>query len=263
MSTKIGHFEILSELSKSATGAVYKANDPETSQTVALKAIQLSAFGEQSAALEKCLLAEAETTKVLSNPNLTTVSGAGVIEGQFCAAMEYIQGNSVATMLARKEGFSIWDLLDIGRQVCSGLDHAHSQNVFHYSLEPSKIMCGWDGTVRVLGFGVSSVGKFAAQMPGIPSLLHYMSPEQVRGENIDARSNLFSLGALFYAMVTDRKAFDGEDGECLRQSRRRGRTQPRRPRKRPRPRAPVRPPSEDSPPSRRLVRPSQSRASRW
>jgi serine/threonine-protein kinase len=218
MSTKIGHFEILSELSKSATGAVYKANDLETSQTVALKAIQLSAFGEQAAELEKCLLAEAEATKVLSHSNLTTVSGAGEIEGQFCAAMEYIQGNSVATMLARKEGFSIWDLLDIGRQVCSGLDHAHSHNVFHYSLEPAKIMCGWDGTVRVFGFGVSSVGKFASAMPGVPSILHYMSPEQVRGENIDARSNFFSLGALFYEMVTDRKAFDREDAESLRQS---------------------------------------------
>ncbi len=217
MST-IGHFEILSELSKSATGTVYKANDPQTSQTVALKAIQLSAFGDSAGDLEKCLLEEAEATKVLSNPNLAPVYGAGEIEGQFCAAMEYIQGNSVATMLARKEGFSIWDLLDIGRQVCSGLDHAHSQNVFHYSLEPAKIMCGWDGTVRVLGFGVSSVGKFAAQMPGVPSILHYMSPEQIRGEAIDARSNLFSLGALFYEMVTDRKAFDREDSESLRQS---------------------------------------------
>ena len=216
--SKIGHFEILSELSKSATGAVYKANDPQTSQTVALKAIQLSAFGERAGELEKSLLAEAETTKVLSNPNLAPVFGAGEIEGQFCAAMEYIQGNSVATMLARKEGFSIWDLLDIGRQVCSGLDHAHSHNVFHYSLEPAKIMCGWDGTVRVLGFGVSSVGNFTAQMPDVPSILHYMSPEQVRGESIDARSNIFSLGALFYEMVTDRKAFDREDSESLRQS---------------------------------------------
>src|SRR6202041_39100 len=216
--SKIGHFEILSELSKSGTGAVFKANDPQTNQTVALKCIQLSTFGESAAELESCLLKEAETAKVLSNPNLAPVFGAGVIDGQFYAAMEYIQGNSVATMLARKEGFSIWDLLDIVRQVCSGLDHAHSQSVFHYSLDPAKIMCGWDGTVRVLGFGVSSVGKFAAQMPGIPSLLHYMSPEQVRGENIDARSNLYSLGALFYEMVTDRKAFDREDSESLRQS---------------------------------------------
>ena len=103
MSTKIGHFEILSELSKSATGAVYKANDPQTGQTVALKAIQLSAFGERAGDLEKCLLEEAETTKVLSHSNLTPVYGAGEIEGQFCAAMEYIQGNSVATMLTRRQ----------------------------------------------------------------------------------------------------------------------------------------------------------------
>jgi serine/threonine protein kinase len=218
MSTKIGHFEILSELAKSATGTVYKANDPQSGQTVALKAIQLSAFGSHAAELGKCLLEESETTKVLSHPNLTTVFGAGEIDGQFCAAMEYIQGNSVATMLARKEGFSIWDLLDIGRQVCSGLDHAHSHNVFHHSLEPSKIMCGWDGTVRILGYGISSVGKFTLQMEGVPSILYYFSPEQVRGEEIDARSNLFSLGAMFYEMVTDRKAFDREDSESLRES---------------------------------------------
>ncbi len=218
MSTKLGHFEILSELSKSATCVVYKANDSETSQTVALKAIQLSAFGERAAELQKCLLEEAEATKVLRHSNLTPVHGAGEIDGQFCAAMEYIQGNSIATMLARKEGFSIWDLLDIGRQVCGGLENANSQKIFHYSLEPSKIMCGWDSTVRILGYGVSSVGKFTAQMPGVPSILHYMSPEQVRGENIDARSNLFSLGAMFYEMVTDRRAFDREDAESLRQS---------------------------------------------
>jgi serine/threonine protein kinase len=218
MSTTIGHFEILSELAKSATGAVYKANDPQSSQTVALKTIQLSAFGGRAAELEKSLLEEVETTKSLSHSNLSPVFGAGQFDGQFCAAMEYIQGNSIATMLARKEGFSIWDLLDIGRQVCSGLDHAHSHKVFHYSLEPAKIMCGWDGTVRILSYGVSSVGKFTEQMPGVPFILHYMSPEQVRGESIDARSNLFSLGAMFYEMVTDRKAFDGEEADSLRQS---------------------------------------------
>src|SRR5271169_6663756 len=160
MSTKIGHFEILSELAKSATGVVYKANDPQTSQTVALKAIQLSAFGDAAAELQKCLLAEAEAAIVLSHSNVVAVYGAGEIDGQFCAAMEYVQGNSIATMLARKEGFTIWDLLDIGRQLSAGLDYAKSHNIVHYSLEPAKIMCGWDGTVKILGFGVSSVGNF-------------------------------------------------------------------------------------------------------
>jgi serine/threonine protein kinase len=219
MSTKIGHFEILSELAKSPTGAVYKANDPESGQTIALKAIQLSSFGESAAALEQALLAEAERTKVLSSSNITSVYGAGEIEGQFCAAMEYVQGNSIATMLARKEGFSIWDLLDIGRQLCSGLDHAGSHNIVHYSLEPAKIMCGWDGTVKILSYGVSGVGNFANQViEGLPTILHYMSPEQVQGQPTDGRSNLFSLGAMFYEMVTERKAFDRDDIESLRQS---------------------------------------------
>ena len=218
MSTKIGHFEILSELAKSPTSAVYKANDPEGSQTIALKAVQLSAFGDSADALERALLAEAESTKVLSSPNISKVYGAGEIEGQFCAAMEYVQGNSIATMLARKEGFSIWDLLDIGRQLCSGLDHATSHKLVHYSLEPAKIMCGWDGTVKILSFGVSSVGNFAQHVTeGLPTFLHYMSPEQVRGEATDGRSNLYSLGAMFYEMVTERRAFDRDDIESLRQ----------------------------------------------
>ena len=219
MSTKIGHFEILSELSKSSTGAVYKANDPQSGQTVALKAIQLSAFGNAAAEVEKSFLEESESTKSLTSPNLAPVYGAGEIDGQFCAAMEYVQGNSIATMLARKEGFSIWDLLDIGRQVCSGLEHAQSKGVVHYSLEPAKVMCGWDGMVKILGFGVSSSGKFVQHIATpVPSFLFYLSPEQVRGEVLDARSNLFTLGAMFYEMVTDRKPFDGDDIDSVRRS---------------------------------------------
>ena len=219
MSTKIGHFEILSELTKSPTGVVYKANDPESGQTIALKAIQLSSYGESAVQLEKALLAEAENAKVLSSPNITNVYGAGEVDGQFCAAMEYVQGNSIATMLARKEGFSIWDLLDIGRQLCAALDYAGSNNIVHYSLEPSKIMCGWDGTVKILSYGISSVGNFAQQVTeGLPSILHYMPPEQVYGQPMDGRSNLFSLGAMFYEMVTEQKAFNGDGIEAVRQA---------------------------------------------
>jgi len=219
MSTKIGNFEILSELAKSPTGVVYKANDPESNQTIALKAIQLDAFGDGAEGLERALLAEAEATNVLSSPNISKVFGAGEIEGKFCAAMEYVQGNSIATMLARKEGFSIWDLLDIGRQLSAGLDHASSHKLVHCSLEPGKIMCGWDGTVKILSFGVSSAGNFAQHITeGMPSFLYYMSPEQVRGDATDIRSNLYTLGAMFYEMVTERKAFDRDDIESLRQS---------------------------------------------
>jgi eukaryotic-like serine/threonine-protein kinase len=219
MPTNIGRFEILSELSKSSTGVVCKANDPASGQTIALKAVQLSAFGESAAVLEAALLEEFEKVKGLSSSNLTTISSAEVIDGQFCAVMEYVQGNSIATMLARKEGFSIWDLLDIGRQLSAGLDYASSQQIVHYSLEPSKIMCGWDGTVKILSFGASSVGNFVQHVEGAPSpILRYMSPEQLRGEAMDGRSNLFSLGAMLYEMVTERKAFDQQDLQSLRQS---------------------------------------------
>ena len=178
MPTKIGHFEILSELAKSPTGAVYKANDPESGQTSRVEGDPTERVRrERGGTSNRRCWRKRRAPRSLSSPNITTVYGAGEIEGQFCAAMEYVQGNSIATMLARKEGFSIWDLLDIGRQLCSGLDHASSHNIVHYSLEPAKIMCGWDGTVRILGFGVSSVGKFVQHVSeGLPTILHYMSP---------------------------------------------------------------------------------------
>src|SRR5947199_1921584 len=218
MPTKLGQFEIQSELSKSPTGIVYKANDADSGQTIALKTIQLAAFGDQSSAVEQALLQEVESAKVLSNQNLCRVTNATIIDGQFCAAMEYVQGNSIATMLARREGFSIWDLQDITRQACQGLDHAHSHNVAHYSLEPAKIMVAWDGTVKLLSFGISSMGAFGWHAAGKPiEVLYYMSPEQIRGEPVDVRSNLFSLAAILYEMVTDQKAFPGEDADRVSQ----------------------------------------------
>ncbi len=218
MSTKIGRFEILGELAKSDWSCVYKASDPESGQTLALKAFRMEVFGEHAGEVTERILQEAETTKELNSPNLTLVYGAGEIDGQFCAAMEYVQGNSIATMLARKEGFSIWDLLDISRQVCQGLDHAHQHSVFHFSLEPAKVMVTWDGTVKILSFGISSTGFMAAVAAGAPpNVLHYMSPEQVIGEPLDARSNLFTWGAILYEMVTDQKAFGGEEADAVRQ----------------------------------------------
>ncbi|MBZ5704240.1 MAG: PEGA domain-containing protein [Acidobacteriia bacterium] len=218
MPNKIGRFDILSEITNSPTGSVYKASDPESGQTVALKTLKLEVFGDQAAALVQSVLEEAETTKSLNSHNIALVYGAGELEGLFCAALEYVQGNSIATMLARKEGFSIWDLQDIARQTCQGLDHAHAKAVFHYSLEPAKIMVQWDGTVKMLGFGISIMSAHGRDASGqATEVLHYMSPEQLRGESLDARSNLFSLGAILYEMVTERKAFEGEAADQVQQ----------------------------------------------
>ncbi|HKV37591.1 MAG TPA: PEGA domain-containing protein, partial [Blastocatellia bacterium] len=210
---------ILSELAHSEQSSVYKAMDTEAGQTVALKAINLDGFGEQRAAVLESVHEEAAASKGLASHNIALLNSVAEIDGRLCASMEYVQGNSVATMLARKEGFSIWDLQDIARQACQGLDHAHVRKVMHCSLEPAKIMVQWDGIVKLLGFGMSKSGMPAAQAAGKPpEILHYMSPEQLRGDPVDARSNLFSLGAILYEMVTERKAFSGDDAEQLRQA---------------------------------------------
>jgi len=221
MANKIGRFEILNEITHSEIGAVYKAADAESGQTIALKTIQLNLLAEQEQAdtLMQYILQEAAGTSPLSSHNIAQLIGVEQIDTQCCAAMEYVQGNSIATMLARKEGFSIWDLQDIVRQTCQGLDHAHSHNVVHYSLEPAKIMVTWDGTVKVLSFGVSCMGAFTCQASGkAPEVLHYVSPEQLRGDPVDGRSNIFSLGAILYEMATETKAFPGDDADQVRQA---------------------------------------------
>ncbi|MGO8984842.1 MAG: PEGA domain-containing protein [Terriglobales bacterium] len=212
MATMFGRFEIQSELSKSDTALIYKATDLKTEQVVALKTQSLERLGERKDAFVSALLEEGERARDLASQNLVALYGAGEIEGQFCAAMEYIQGNSIATMLARNEGFSIWDLIDITRQICAGLEYAASSAVAHYSLEPAKLMVQWDGTVKIVGYGISNMSLIEAESGrGLGRLMCYCSPEQLRGEAIDLRSNMFSLGAILYEMAVGRKAFDAAD----------------------------------------------------
>ena len=211
-----GRFEIQSELSKSETAFIYKALDTTSNQVVALKTQSLESLAEHTDAFVETLMAEGESTRDLAGQNIVALYGSGEIDGQFCAAMEYIQGNSIATMLARHEGFSIWDLLDISRQVCAGLEQAAGKGVIHNSLEPAKIMVQWDGMVKILGYGISNMSLIEAESgKGLGRLMPYCSPEQIRGEAIDLRSNLFTLGAILYEMVMGRPAFAAADPVAL------------------------------------------------
>jgi serine/threonine protein kinase len=216
MATMFDRFEIQSELSKSDTASIYKALDTETNQVVALKTQSLEPLGERADAFVETLVAEGEAMRDLAGQNIVLLYGAGEIDGQFCASMEYIQGNSIATMLSRKEGFSIWDLLDITRQVCAGVEQATAKGVTHHSLEPAKIMVQWDGMVKLLGYGISNMSLIQAEAGNsLGRLMPYCSPEQIRGEAIDLRSNLFTLGTILYEMVAARKAFDATDPVAL------------------------------------------------
>jgi serine/threonine protein kinase len=215
MSERIGRFELISQIAQSPFATVHKALDTETQQTVALKVVRLDQVKDR-AALLKQIFAEAEQAKPLSSHNIAALYGAGDEGDLLIAAAEYVQGNSVATTLARKDGFSIWDLQDIARQVCQALDHAHGHKVVHQSLEPAKIMVQWDGMVKVLGFGMSAMNSLAMELPAPPEVLQYVSPEQLRGEACDHRSMIFSLGVILYEMATEQKAFSGENAEQLR-----------------------------------------------
>ena len=215
MPTKIGRFEIQGQLSRSAFATVYKALDSETKQIIALKVVGLNNLPDRDD-LVKTVFEEADRSKPLNSHNIAVLYGVGDEEGQLLAGAEYVQGNSVATTLARKDGFSIWDLQDIARQVCHALDHAQVHKVVHHSLEPAKIMVQWDGMVKVLGFGISSMSALAGMSTGVPEVLYYTSPEQLRGETCDHRSSLFSLGAILYEMATERKAFAGQTAEQIR-----------------------------------------------
>src|SRR5512135_180537 len=188
MAEKIGRFEIVSQLAQSPFATVYKTMDVEGQQIVALKVVHLDKVADRPA-FTKTVFEEAEQAKTLSSHNIAGLYGVGDEGDLLLAAAEYIQGNSVATTLARHEGFSIWDLQDIARQVCQALDHAQVHNVVHRSLEPAKIMVQWDGLVKVLGFGISNMSANAAKASeAVPEVMHYSSPEQMRGEALDHRS---------------------------------------------------------------------------
>lgn len=215
MAEKIGRFEIQSQLSQSPFATIYKALDTESQQTVALKVIHLDCVKDR-AALTKAVFAEAEQAKSLNSPNIAGLYGVGDEGDLLLAAMEYIQGNSVATTLTRHDGFSIWDIQDIARQVCHALDHAQVHKVVHQSLEPAKIMVQWDGMTKILSFGTSSMNSQAMELPNVPEMLYYAAPEQVRAEACDHRSAIFSLGAILYEMTTEQKPFAGETADQVK-----------------------------------------------
>src|SRR5437764_1209863 len=144
MRSQIGRVEIQGQLSRSAFAIVYKALDSETKQIIALKVVALNNLADRDD-LVKTVFEEADRSKPLNSHNIAVLYGVGDEEGKLLAGAEYVQGNSVATTLARKDGFSIWDLQDVARQICHALDHAQVHKVVHHSLEPAKIMVQWAG----------------------------------------------------------------------------------------------------------------------
>jgi len=206
MSLVIGRFEVVREIGKSELGTVYKAYDPKKKRTVALRVLR--ADTPQAAERSHQYLLRAKAISVLDSPNIASIYAGAEEQGLAYVVMEYVEGVPLDAALATQQGFSSSELLDITRQVCRGLDHAHSKGIFHRRLTPPGILTEWDGTVKIMDFAADP-GPLEGQAG---DELRYMSPEQVQGREPDARSNVFNWGAILYEMVTGRKAFGNGDG---------------------------------------------------
>ena len=213
--TKAGRYEIQGELGRGAMGVVYQAIDPVIGRTVAVKTLKLS---EQGTGLSHSELlgrfqTEARAAGVLTHPNIVVVFDAGEEDGLYYITMELVEGKSLQVLLDAGQSFPLPRVLRIMEQACGALQFAHERNIVHRDIKPANLMMTGDDTVKITDFGTAKILQFGtvqqtAHVMGTPS---YMSPEQVKGKVVDGRSDIFSLGVMFYEMVTGEKPFPGQN----------------------------------------------------
>jgi len=214
----IGHFRIIRPLGHGAMGEVYRADDSKLGRPVALKMLPLEFQhdGDRVRWFER----EARAAAALNHPNIITVYEIGESDGRIFIASELIEGETLAQRL-RRGALSVAETSRIGSQIASALAAAHAAGIIHRDLKPSNIMLRRDGEVKVLDFGLARLSQPSGGVgeedetetqivPGrIIGTLSYMSPEQARGEVVDARSDLWSLGVVLYECLAGRRPFEG------------------------------------------------------
>jgi serine/threonine protein kinase/Tol biopolymer transport system component len=218
--SNVGHFEIVETLGRGGMGDVYRARDLRLGRQVALKILP-PVFAEEPARVGR-FLHEARAASALNHPNIVSVFDTGSSDGLFWIASELVEGETLADLLARGP-LPLRKLIDIASQIAAGLSAAHAVGVIHRDLKPANLMLTRDGQIKILDFGLAKQTHQARDyripsdqtksmtQPGMAmGTPGYMSPEQVRGEAADARSDLFSLGAILYEMAAGRKAFHGD-----------------------------------------------------
>jgi len=213
--SKLGRYEITAVIGQGAMGVVYLAHDPEIDRPVALKTIRPEALrGESAAEVEQRFLKEAKLAGRLQHPNVVTVYDVGRDRGDFFIAMEYVEGHPLTRYLVGADALPLNAKIGIVRQTAEALDHAHERGVVHRDIKPGNILIAKDGRVKVTDFGIARFTSATTSdltrtghMIGSPA---YMSPEQIRGEKLDGRSDLFSLGVVLYELLTGTRPFPGE-----------------------------------------------------
>ncbi len=204
-------------LGKGGMGAVYLADDEVLGELVALKVIS-SAFAADEQAMVARFRREAAAARKVSSSAVIRIHDLGEARpGLLYLSMEYFAGRTLTDVIAQRGLVPIKDVQDILAQVCSGLDAAHQAGVIHRDLKPSNVLVGERGAVKIIDFGLATTaaGDGLTATGAILGTPHYMAPEQVRGKNVDARSDIYALGALAYHLVTGRPPFSGDNAIAI------------------------------------------------
>ena len=205
---KVGKYEIIEELGRGAMGVVYKARDPFIGRLVALKTISPGLLDNPE--LLKRFYREAQAAGGLQHPNIVIIYDLGEADGLPYIAMEFLEGESLEKTIARAPTMPLAQKLSILMQLCRGLDYAHKRGIVHRDIKPGNIIALHDGTVKVVDFGIVRLTSTSMTSTGmVIGTVGYMSPEQIHGEHVDARSDLFSVGVVAYELLTYKKPFAG------------------------------------------------------
>lgn len=205
----IAHYRILEKLGQGGMGVVYKAEDTKLGREVALKFPPPRST--QSAEEFQRLIHEARAAASLDHQNICTIHEIGEADGQPYIAMSYVEGKTLRDHLAAGS-LDVTEVVRIGAQVADGLSVAHEKGITHRDIKPENIMINTRGQVKIMDFGLAKSSRQTTKITqegSTPGTAAYMSPEQAKGEGVDARSDLWSLGVVLYEALTGRLPFEG------------------------------------------------------